>query len=323
MMAKKNIYVTGASGRLGREVLKVIPEAIPIVRQASGLENEIVTDYSFHDLERMLRNADVVIHLAASRDFLDMNKAREGNVILTQRLATAVPPTARIIFASSISVYGKHLAAMPADEATATRPDTPYAETKLQAEKIVASKPDHVILRIGPLYGPGFDDYFKVLRMIKDGTMRVIGSGSNHIPFVHAEDVATAIAAAVSDGRGVYVLVGECLTQTEVYAIAAKELGVEPPRKHVPTLLAALMAQLSLIRSSLTKTKPKFIPEDIAVLSSDRRFNSSRARKELGFSPRPLADGIKEMVALMGEQGDKVRLAQMKAFGTPKTPEEG
>ena len=244
MMAGKNIYITGASGRLGREVLKQVPEAVPLVRKPSGLKGEIVTDYSFHDLERMLRNADVVIHLAASRDFLDMEKAREGNVILTQRLATAIPPTARIIFASSISVYGKRLAQIPADEGTATRPDTPYAKTKLQAEKIIASKPDHVILRIGPMYGPGFEEYFKVLRMLKEGSMRVLGSGNNHVPFVHAEDVAQAIRAAISDGRGVYVLVGECLTQNEVYEIAAKELGVEPPRKHVPVPLAALMAQL-------------------------------------------------------------------------------
>jgi nucleoside-diphosphate-sugar epimerase len=317
MMAGRNIYVTGASGRLGREVLRALPGAVPLVRKPSGLKGEIVTDYSFHDLERILRNADVVIHLAASRDFLDMGKAREGNVILTQRLATAAPPKARIVFASSISVYGKSLAAIPADEDTPTRPDTPYAKTKLQAEKIIASREDYVILRIGPIYGPGFEEYFRVLRMIQDGTMRVIGSGNNHVPFVHVEDVARAIAAAVSGGRGVYVLVGECPTQNEAYAMAAKELGVEPPRKHVPAILAMLLARISLIRSSFSGTKPNFIPEDIAVLSSNRQFNCARAQKDLGFSPRPILEGIMEMAILMGEQDAKSRLVQMKALGTP------
>ncbi len=298
-MAKKKIYVTGASGRLGREVMKMVPEAVPLVRKASGMENEIVTDYSFQELERIFRDADVIVHLAASLEFLDAERTREGNVILTQRVATAAPAAARIVFASSISVYGKNLAAKPADENTPARPDTPYARTKLEAEKIIASRKDYVILRIGPMYGPGYDDYFKVLRMLRDGKMRIIGSGNNHIPFVHVDDVAQAVGAAITEGQGIYVLVGECLTQAEVFNLAALALGVSAPSKKVPALLATAMAYVSLARSAITKEKPDFVPEDIAVLSSDRFFNCTRARKDLGFGPRPLAEGIQEMVALM------------------------
>jgi len=301
MMAGTKIYVTGASGRLGREVLKAIPEAVPLVRRPSGLNNEIVVDFSPDSLHYPLADASAVIHLAASRDFLDMKKAREGNVYPTWAIADAAPKSAKIIFSSSVSVYGKKLARIPADEGTELRPDTAYAKTKLEAEKIVASRPSHVILRIGPIYGPGFEEYFNILRMLRGGKMRIIGSGDNHIPFVHVADVVAAIKSAITKGNGTYLLVGECLTQKAIYDIAAKELGVEPPRKHMNARLAMAYARFELARTSILGGKPKFIPEDIAVLSSDRVFDCAKAKRELGFSPRPLADGIKEMVGLLGQ----------------------
>jgi dihydroflavonol-4-reductase len=187
---------------------------------------------------------------------------------------------------------------MPADELTPVKPDTPYASTKLEAEKLVSMHPEHVILRIGPIYGPGFKEYFRVLRMIKKKKMPVIGSGKNLIPFVHVSDVALAIKNAVEEGSGLYVLVGECLSQDEVYGIAAKEFGVDAPKKHVPVAIAKVFAHFELLRTSFFGGRAMFIPEDIAVLSSNRAFNCKKAIQELGFSPRPLEYGIREMVAM-------------------------
>jgi farnesol dehydrogenase len=296
-MASK-VYLTGATGRLGREVLRET-KAIPVVRKKSGLEKEIVSDFSLESLKGIFRDADAVIHLAGSRDFLDQKKAWEGNVELTRRVVEATPEKAKVIFSSSISVYGKSMAELPADERTPVRPDTPYAETKVEAERIVAKHANHVTLRIGPIYGPGFMEYFKVLNMIRKGKMAVIGNGENQIPFVHVVDVAKAINNAIGEGIGTYVLVGECLSQKEVYSLAAKELKVDFPKRRMPVWLAKIYAHLELFRTTRFGGKALFIPEDIAVLSSDRAFNCDKAKKELGFSPRPLSDGISEMVLEM------------------------
>jgi farnesol dehydrogenase len=156
-----------------------------------------------------------------------------------------------------------------------------------------------VILRIGPIYGPRFMEYYKVLHMIKKGKMAVIGDGENQIPFVSAVDVAKAIHSAIGKGIGTYVLVGECLSQNEVYAIVAKELDVGFPKKSMPVWLAKIYAHFELFRTTHFGGKPLFIPEDIAVLSSDRAFNCNKARRELGFKPRPLSEGIFEMILEM------------------------
>ncbi len=293
-MAAK-IYITGASGRLGQVVLRKIG-AIPVVRRQSGLKNEIVSDFSEDELSRIFKDAEAIIHLAGSRDFLDIRKARKGNVELTKTVVSAAPEKAKIIFSSSISVYGKRMSEVPADESTSVHPDTAYARTKLDAERIVAGHKNHLILRIGPVYGEGFEEYFKVLRMIEKGKMKLIGKGDNRIPFVHAEDVADAIANSLKKGNGTYVLVGECLTQKQVFEVAAKALGVSAPKKHVSEFLAKLFAHYQLFRKTHFGGSAVFIPEDVAVLSSDRAFNCNKARRELGFSPRPLEKGVKEMV---------------------------
>ncbi|MFH1394019.1 MAG: NAD-dependent epimerase/dehydratase family protein [Candidatus Micrarchaeota archaeon] len=290
------VYVTGATGRLGKVVMRRLESAIPLVRKKSGLPGEIVTDFSKDDLWRILADAKAVIHLAGSRDFLDERKAREGNVELTRRIVEALPKNARIIFAGSISVYGKKMAQVPADENTETRPDTPYARTKLEAEGIVAKHKSHVILRVGPIYGSGFEEYSKVLDKIARGKMKIIGDGSNRIPFVHVEDVAAVIENALERGQGTYVIVGECLGQDRVYEIAAKALGASPPKSHIPVILAKLFASFELFRTTHFGGKPVFIPEDVAVLSSDRAFNCEKAKKELFFAPIPLEQGIQEMV---------------------------
>jgi nucleoside-diphosphate-sugar epimerase len=293
-MAAK-IYLTGASGRLGRIVLQKTG-AIPIVRRQSGLKNEIVSDFSEEELSRIFADADAIIHLAGSRDFLDIEKARRGNVELTKTVVSAAPENTKIVFSSSISVYGKKMAELPADESSSLHPDTAYARTKLDAEGIVSEHKNHVILRIGPVYGEGFEEYFKVLRMIEKGKMKIIGNGENRIPFVHAEDVALAIANSIEKGNGIYVLVGECLSQKEIFQIAAKALGVEEPKKQVSEFLAKLFSHYQLFKKNHYGGEAVFIPEDVAVLSSDRVFNCNKARRELGFAPRPLEKGIYEMV---------------------------
>ncbi len=290
------VYVTGASGRLGKALISVLEGCVPLVRKPSGLKDEIVTDFSPDSLRKILKDADVVVHLAGSRDFLDMAKARKGNVELTKDIVDALPKSSKIVFSSSISVYGKKMAKVPADEKTQTRPDTAYARTKLEAEGVVAAHPKHVILRIGPIYGEGFGEYFRVLRMLEKGKMPIIGDGRNRIPFVHVDDVVSAIVAASDRGQGAYVITGRSIAQKDVYELASKELGVEAPKTRLPVTLAKTYARFELFRSSHLGGKAKFIPEDIAVLSSDRAYDCAKAEKELGFRPRSVSKGIAEMV---------------------------
>lgn len=288
------IYITGASGRLGRHVLQFV-QAVPLVRSAKGLPGEVVTDFSAESLRRILKDADCVIHLAGSMRFWDEGEMQKTNAELTRRIVENSPERCKVVLASSISVYGKKLKEIPADEATRTHPDSAYAKSKWAAEEIVRKKGNHAILRIGTIYGPEFEDYFNILGMLHKGKMFVIGDGKNRIPFVHVEDCARAVAAAVEKGQGTYVVCGESRTQEEIYAIACRELKVQPPKTHISFWMANLLGRVQELGARFG-IKPKLTREHVSILGNDRAFRWERARRELGFHPRGVEEGIKEMV---------------------------
>jgi dihydroflavonol-4-reductase len=290
------IYVTGANGRLGRRVLRLIPNAIPLVRRKTGLFHERITDFSVENLEDILKGARAVIHLAGSTDFTNEKELRRTNVALTARIDMAAAPKTKIVLASSISVYGKKLAKIPANEETHAKPDSAYAHSKYDAERIVKKHGNAVILRIGTVYGPGFDDYYRILGMIEHGRMRIFGNGLNRVSFVHVDDVAKAVANAVKAKDGVYVVAGESLPQLQIYAVAAKALGVKAPHRHVPRWFGLALARFEELKAHIGKHRPKLTREHINILTSDRVFDFSRAKRHLGFKPRNLKEGIKEMV---------------------------
>lgn len=297
------VYITGASGKLGRAVLAKVPGAVPLVRRPSGLPGEVVTDFSVDQLRGIFRNAGAVLHLAGSVDTLDRAGMQEANVGLTWRVVDSLPKKAKIVFASSISVYGKRPAAIPADEKTKPRPDSAYARSKFEAENIVAKHTNHAILRIGTLYGPQFEDYFRVLSMMERGKMRIIGNGSNRVPFVHVEDAADACISALGRGQGIYVVAGDPETQRRVYEAAAAALKIAPPSASIGMAAALVIASFGELAYPLTGKRPALTREHVSVLGCDRAFNCARAKAELGFSPRPISEGIGEMAAAYRGRG--------------------
>lgn len=290
------IFITGASGRLGREVAKLLPKAIPVNIEKTGMRNEIVSSFSQVHLNKLFKDATTVVHLAGSLNFDDPKQLWETNVELTKRIVKALPPSARIVFSSSISVYGKKLSQLPANEATSCNPDSPYAKSKYQAEKIVAAHKNHVILRLGTLYGKQFGDYYKILQRIEQNKLSILGNGKNLITFLHVTNAARTIVAALKSKPGLYLVTGESLPQKKLYSIAAQALGVQPPQKHVPLSLAFLFYRLHAFSLSIFGKKPSISLEHLRILSSNRVFNYNKAKKQLGFSPRSLRQGIQEMV---------------------------
>ncbi|VVB98546.1 GDP-L-fucose synthase [uncultured archaeon] len=290
------IYLTGGSGNLGKEVLRLIPGAIPLVRKPSGLKNEKAVDFAeTAQLGGVLGDCGVLIHLAGSMKFHDPRAMNAGNVVMTRNLLSALPRNAKVVFASSISVYGKNISGK-ADEKTPPHPDSAYSKTKYEAEQMVMARRNSVALRIGPIYGPQYADYSKFLRMIKKGRMAIFGDGKNLVSFVHVSDVAKAVKAAINARPGVYIISGGSVQQEKIYEFAAKALHVRPPKIKIPLHVALLLAHAEEKLALLTGRKPLITREHINILGKSRVFDFSKAKRELGFKPRKLETGIKEIV---------------------------
>ena len=317
---KPLVLVTGAGGRLGRYLVNLLLDGKYRVRVLARAGADVSfpegVDIFPGDITHILtichavEGVDIVFHLAALVDYVSSEeKLFEVNVEGTRNLLKAceefAPNLKRFVYCSSTSVMGKELAEIPANEKTECLPTDDYGLSKLMAEKVVmeySKKIPVTIVRPAVIYGEGFDEsYFPVLRLIKHHKMRIIDSGGNVIPFVHAKDVARAFLLAAESRKAIgqtYIITGaEQMTQKEVFEIAAKEMGVKPPTRHIPRFMVEIEIQLSYLKSLLGGKKSKISLEDIAVLSSHRIFDISKARKELGYSPQiRLEEGIKEMV---------------------------
>jgi len=283
-------YITGASGRLGHAVLEKTG-AIPLVRKPSGFKNEIITDFSEAQLKEILKDADCILHIAGSIKTWDKKALQDANVELTRKIVECSPENCHIVFAGSITVYGKKMKKIPANEETPLNPDTEYAKTKFEAEELVKKKKSHCILRIGIIYGSAFRDYFLILKMIEKGRLKILGNGNNRISFVNVEDVAKVFPKAMKT-NGLFIVSGPAATQKEIYKFAANALGVPAPTGHISPAVAGIFA-----RAEELKGNPLITREHISILAADRAFDYSLAEKELGFSPRPIKEGIEEMVA--------------------------
>ncbi len=287
------IYLAGASGRLGREILKKIPKAIPLVRKPLGIKGEIITKYN-EDLKEILKDADVVIISTGSLKFWDKDDLYNVNYELTKKILKYTPKHTRIIYISSVSVYGDKEGVI--SEETEPNPISDYSKSKFMAEKEIMKRQNWVILRVAAIYGKEYNDYKKFLLKIKMNKIQIIGDGKNHVPFVYVGDVAYAVKEALNKGQGIYIISGESKTQEEIYDIAASVLNVKLDKKYMSKELAYMYASFQEFLAKIFKIKPKITKEHVKILTMNRIFSYSRAKKDLNFTPKPLKEGIKEIV---------------------------
>jgi len=240
-------------------------------------------------IKNAMNDVDTVYHLAAILDYTAPKKLmREINVEGTKNILE-IAKGKKIIFMSSTAVMGKKLQKIPADEKTYCKPTNVYGQTKKDAEKLVL-KSGGIVIRAPPVYGKGFDDgYFDICDQLMKGDMYIIGDGKNRIQHIHKSDLVNALLLAKDKGRPgeIYIVAGSDIqTQEEILTLTAKLLGVQLKKKHISLEIAKFLAKVKKIKSKIKSEGTVPIEEYIDVLASDRIFDISKARLELGFDPK-------------------------------------
>lgn len=320
--SKKRALVTGASGRIGALLVEkllqrgyivraLVRDAAGAERLPSGIEVAFGNITDPDSLKGCCEKVDIVFHLAASidykagRDTLQAINGRGTANIITEAAHANVR---KFIYASSIAVYGKGERGRLLKESDEPAPTDDYGASKRAGENAVRhGAVPFVILRLGMVYGPGFDEaYLPLLKMLEKRRLSYVGSAKNNIPFVYVGDVVNAFLLAaekyVAMGE-TYNIVGERITQKQALDLACDYLGVPHPVLHSsPHILTLSLKALNALEKAAGK-KSKMIPEYIEVLYVDRSFDIDKARMELGWEPRkPINKGIQEMVEYYKEK---------------------
>jgi nucleoside-diphosphate-sugar epimerase len=242
-----------------------------------------------------LIGAASVIHLAAivgdPACSIDEELTLSTNVTGTQIVADQAQALGidRMVFASTCSVYGA--SHEPLDETSALNPVSLYANTKIAAETMLLERGSAtftpVVLRFGTAFGashrPRFDLVVNLLtaKAVRDGKITIHG-GDQWRPFIHAFDIARAVALAVDAPAervaGQIINVG-----TDDLNYRIREIG---------EIINRLVPGASVTTSEEVTDKRNYFVQ------------FERARTLLGFSrTRAIEDGVSEMVdMLMGTQ---------------------
>jgi nucleoside-diphosphate-sugar epimerase len=315
------VLLTGASGLLGHHLITALHERGHIVRalvlpneDATHLEARHVAIYrgDVREPETLLapmQRVELVFHLAGMmgvwrpmKDYWSVNVTGVENVCRAA-LAAGVE---RLIHISSWTVYGMDHGQAMREDAPLAPFQEPYAVTKTEGDKVVQrliaeEQLPAVIIRPGTFFGPGDRLHFgRMADRVRGGKGLVIGSGRNALPFVYVTDVVQGLMLAAEKTRAVgqayNITNDEPMTQEAFLRAIAEELGVAPPRLHVPydpMYAAAAVIEKTAIRLG-AKKQPVVTRLGVKLFGSDNRHSVAKARAELGYNPRvTLREGVR------------------------------
>ncbi|HYI21676.1 MAG TPA: NAD-dependent epimerase/dehydratase family protein [Candidatus Limnocylindrales bacterium] len=316
----KRVVVTGGAGFIGRAIVGLLAargdQVVALVRdpdRAQFLKHDRVTLQasdlsSVAQLAAQMRGADAMLHGAGSYRVgikrSEHQRMWDANVGATERVLDAAISAGipRIVYISTVNVFGDtHGVAV--DESY--RRDLAegfvsyYDETKFRAheaaEKRIADGAPIVIVQPAQVYGPNDHSLASAqLEQAHAGKLRYLALANAGMAWVHVDDLATGIIAALDRGRigEKYVFAGDCLRMGESIGVAARVGGRKPPKLTLPTGLLKLMAPINDGLGGLPG-----MPDNLAetISSGDGVTYWARhdkATQELGFEPRSLEQGV-------------------------------
>ncbi|MBJ7386787.1 MAG: NAD-dependent dehydratase, partial [Mycolicibacterium sp.] len=133
----------------------------------------------------------------------------------------------------------------------------------------------------------------------------IAGAAFGKLPFVMGgisleavgvDDAARALVLAAEKGRvGERYLISEkMISNADVVRIAAEAAGVPAPSKSIPLPVSYAMAALGSVKGRLKGTDERLSINSLRLMRAEAPVDCSKARRELGWQPRPVEESIRE-----------------------------
>jgi GDP-L-fucose synthase len=231
--ADKTALVTGGTGLIGRQVVKILEQAGAKVRivsldqvQVSDRAEHVLADLtSFDRCKELTQDMDYVFHLAGIKGSIEVTKSRPASFFVPLLMmntnlleACRLNKVQKIVYTSSIGAYSSAEIFKESEDSEDMPPMDMFpgwakrmAELQIQAYKIQYNLDNFAIVRPCNVYGPG-DNFDPNNAMViptlmyriyqKEDPVVVWGDGLAVRDFAYSEDVAEGVILALHKGTG-------------------------------------------------------------------------------------------------------------------------
>ncbi|MFH2060010.1 MAG: NAD-dependent epimerase/dehydratase family protein [Pseudomonadota bacterium] len=313
-MQIQNVLVTGGGGFLGKAIVKKLL-----------MQNKTIVSYSrrfYSDLDAMgvhqvqgdltdkkslvaaCKDMDAIFHVAAKagiwgefEDFYSANVTGTKNVIH----ACIENEVSQLIYTSSPSVIFNDNDMENVDESVAYPEKylAPYPQTKAMAEKLVKKAARHglpaIIIRPHLIWGPE-DNHLVPGIVSRAKRLKKIGKINDLVDTIYVDNAADAHILASEklsqnpelSGNAYFVSQDEPISKWEMADAFLEAAGLPPIKGHVSGATAYMAGSFFefIFRLFKIKKEPPMTRFAAKELATSHWFNISKAKNELGYTPR-------------------------------------
>jgi nucleoside-diphosphate-sugar epimerase len=334
-------FVTGGTGFIGGHVVRKLRERGDQVRALVrspekgaaladlGCEPVVGTLADRDTIREAMEGCDAVIHGAAVYEVgIPESQHRamyEANVLGTENVLRCAleAGVGRAVYISTVAAFGNTRGEVvdesyehPGTGFTSYYEETKYEAHRLAKRLIAEEGLPAVIVQPGGVYGP--EDHSALGQQMNQflaGRMPLLAFPDAGFNMVHVDDVADGVLLALDKGETgeAYILGGQITTMRELIDTLARVSGRKPPRGSMPTGLMKAMTPLGPLVGKVMGQGPNL--RELINSADGVTFwaKHDRAMAELGYSPRGLEQGLRDMLAAEG----KLPAAEPASAGAP------
>lgn len=318
------IFMTGGTGFIGKVVveklLKLGHQIICLARPETGrcdparIQKPGVTVVlgdvvNLDGTTQAMRGVDCVLHAAAWNEFGPVQKDLMYRInvegtrgILSAAQRFGVP---KVVYVSSTAALGNTNDRRVDEEFVRTdrfRSIYEWTKTLAHREADKLQEAGLPLVRVMPcmVYGPEDPSAIgRFIRIYLRKELPLMLNSNAIIDYIYVNDVAEGIVRAIEQGRvgAKYILAGEDIGWSRLVDTLEKIAGIPRPKLSLGPKMAMPVAALCELVARMSKGIPMVARETVNYFDRySQLFDTSKARKELGWTPTPFDQAFGETV---------------------------